>query len=204
MAKTASKTNDPSSRQMGEWTVMGIVKRLDDQKRMIDLMRQELHEFESKMLTDASKDEDSERLGQLAHNIETALAANKRLADSIIKIREVVSRLLKDNERLRQELGAITKASADVGLSARSTGRLSDAHIRIVRAVVGGPKSATEISRIVGRSREHISRMVSKIVELGVLQKESDAYPAKYTLTTIGREFLEAYEARSLLDDIVP
>lgn len=183
---------------------MGIVKRLDDQKRMIDVVRHELEELKSARMGDASGEARVLQFGQLARNIETALIANKQLADTVIKIRKVVSHLLRENEKLRQEMETVRAGSLHIPIRIHQRHRLSDAHLRILRAVSTDAKSSTEISRIVSRSREHTSRMVKRMVELGMFEREPQGSIPKYVLTETGKEVLKRSGEVSLGDDVVP
>ena len=177
--------------------MMGIVKRLDDQKRTIELVRSELKEMKSKRTLDVLDDAQIQRLNALAQNVETALAANKRLADSMIKIREVVSSLIRENEKLRAEMATIKGDPKVWAMRASAKRPLSDADLAMIQSLAGGAKSPTQISRILGRSREHTSRMVRKMVELGLFEKESQKYPPRYVLTKVARDLLESSRVTS-------
>jgi len=183
---------------------MGIVKRLDDQRRMIDSVRRELEELKSTELGGASRKEGALQPSQLAQNIETALEANKHLTDSVIKLKQIVSHLVAENERLKEQVEAI-KAGRPLGaISSQQRYRLSDAHLRMLRATDAEAKSSTEISRMIGRSREHTSRMMRKMVEQGILEQQTQEYIPKYALTCEGKALLRTYEDKSLREDAVP
>lgn len=169
--------------------MMGIVKRLDDQKRMMDRMYHELEELRSTGAHDESKNVESQGFAALAQTLETALAANKRLADSVIKIRETLSGLLRENERLSEEVNAMKRDSSSS--TVRNPRHMHDSSLRILQAVSAGSKSSTEISRIIQRSREHTARTIKRMVDQGLLEKGLGAYPGKYTLTEKAKELLE-------------
>lgn len=168
---------------------MGIVKRLDDQKRMIDCMCRELEELRSMKINETSRNTQFHDFKALTKNIETALAANKRLADSVIKIRETLSSIVRENARLREEVDVIRGGSG--GSIVLEPRRVDDSRLRILHALGTGPKSSTEISVVVRRSREHTSRMLKKMVEQGLLE-ESGTYPAKYSLTNRTKDALDS------------
>ena len=166
---------------------MGLVKRLDDQKRAIDAMRTELHQLKS---TDASRTSGSARvtrLDDLANSLETALAANKRLVDSMIKIREIISSLTRESKELRKEVDAMRLD----GLSLHEEKSLSDTSLRILDTIGTNVKTSADISRIIGRSREHTSRIMSKLLQVGLVQTNSQTYPSRYTLTERGKQLQE-------------
>jgi len=168
---------------------MGIVKRLDDQKRMIDRMCRELEELRSMNINETSKNTQFQDFKALTNNLETALAANKRLADSVIKIREILSGLVRENDKLREEVDVIRRGSgASIALEPR---QIHDSGLRILQALRTGSKSSTEVSVVVRRSREHTSRMLKKMVDQGLLE-ESRTYPAKYSLTNRTKDALQS------------
>ena len=204
MTEPQRRTNQSGSTDLGEWTVMGIVKRLDDQKRMIDSVRRELEELKSTEVGGASRGEGSLQPSQLAQNIETALEANKHLTDSVIKLKQIVSHLVAENERLKEQVEAI-KAGRPLGAIPSQQGhRLSDVHLRMLRAIDAEAKSSTEISRMIGRSREHTSRMMRTMVEQGILEQQTQEYIPKYALTREGKALLRICEDRSLREDAIP
>src|SRR5207245_6929336 len=45
-----------------------------------------------------------------------------------------------------------------------------------------GPKSAPEIGRIVGRSREHTARLMKKLYEEGYIRRDQTRIPFRYSL----------------------
>lgn len=182
---------------------MGIIKRLDDQRRVIDMVRREVEQLKSAKAENVSGDATVQELGQLARNIETALMANKQLTDSVIKIRKAVSRLMTENERLRRDIEAV-KAEPLQTPTHPQTHLLCEAHLRMLRAVSTGAKSSTEISHVVGRSREHTSRMARKMVELGMFKKQMHGYTPKYALTEAGSVILKNSEDTSLRQDAIP
>ena len=183
---------------------MGIVKRLDDQRRMIDSVRRELEELKSTELGGASRGVRALQPTQLAQNIETALEANKHLTDSVIKLRKIVSHLVAENEGLKEEVEAI-KAGRSLGaIPSRQGHRLSDLHLRMLRAIDAEAKSSAEVSRMIGRSREHTSRMMRKMVEQGILEQQTQEYIPKYALTREGKALLGIREDKSLREDVTP
>ena len=183
---------------------MGIVKRLDDQKRMIDSIRRELEELKLMQDRGASPGERALQPSRLTQNIETALEANKHLTDSVIKLRKVVSRLVAENEELKEEVEAIKAGRSLQAILPHQRYRLSDTHLRMLRAIDAEAKSSTEISRVIGRSREHTSRMMRKMVEQGILEQQTQQYIPKYVLTCEGKSLLTIRGDKSLREDAIP
>jgi len=168
---------------------MGIVKRLDDMKRIIERMRRELDELKAAAPFGSTKGSRPEKIGELVETLETAFTMNKRLAESVIKIRERLYEIAQDNKKLRADIEAVKSR----GFTTRvQHGRQPHAALGILKAVEAGPRSSTEISQMVGRSREHTSRTVRELVNVGLLEATTSRYPAKYILTEAGRETLKS------------
>jgi len=203
LAGLQKRRDESPPSQLGEWTVMGIIKRLDDQRRVIDMVRSEVEHLKSVKVGNVSGGETTQELGQLVRNIETALMANKQLTDSVIKIRKAVSRLMAENERLRRDIEAVKAGPLQVRAQAQKY-RLCEPHLRMLRAVSTGAKSSAEISHVIGRSREHTSRMARRMIELGMFEKQMHRYTPKYALTEAGTVVLKNSEDVSLRQDAVP
>lgn len=203
MVGPSKRRGESPSPQLGEWTVMGIIKRLDDQRRVIDMVRSEVEQLKSEKVGNVSGGATVQGLGQLARNVETALMANKQLTDSVIKIRKAVSSLMTENERLRRDIEAVKAGPLQTPAHPQMR-RLCEAHLRMLQAVSTGAKSSTEISHVVGRSREHTSRMARKMVELGMFEKQMHGYTPKYALTEAGSGMLKNSEDASLRQDAIP
>lgn len=183
---------------------MGIVKRLDDQKRMIDLMRRDLEQLRLETADAAAKEPPIHDLDQLVRSVETALTASRQLAVNLIEIREVVSRLVRENDELRCRIETITVVLGGQPTTATDRNALGDLQLRVLEAVSTGAKSCAEISRVVGRSREHTSRTVGRMLDLGMVMRKWEGHTPKYALTKGGEEVLRTHNKDSLRDDIAP
>jgi len=129
-------------------------------------------------------------LGEMTKNLETSLAANKRLADSVIRIRQTLGTLVHDTLELREQIEIMKRDSTLPPI--RQSRRVYGADLRILDSLGTSARSSRDISRVIERSREHTSRTVKKMVELRLLEKESQTYPAKYILTKKGEDYLHS------------
>ncbi len=59
-----------------------------------------------------------------------------------------------------------------------------------------GPKSAPEIGRIVGRSREHTARLMKRLFEEGYIRRDQTRIPFRYSLVERLRQSFVKQEAR--------
>jgi len=58
--------------------------------------------------------------------------------------------------------------------------------LSILRLLVGGAKSPIEIQKIVGLSREHVSRIMKEFYHEGLVSRETGERPYRYKLTSNG------------------
>jgi len=189
LSRPAKRLQHTESDPVGAWTALGIVKRLDDQKRLIDRMHRELEDLKATKRSGDTEGPEPEKIAQLADALETALTINKRLADSVIRIHDRLYEVVQQNKKLRIDVDLLrSKGSMTRG----EAGALSRAALGVVKAVAAGPKSSTEISRTIERSREHTSRTVNQLVNLGLLQRAEKTFPPKYVLTESGRKLLNS------------
>jgi len=60
----------------------------------------------------------------------------------------------------------------------------------------GGPKSAPEIGRVIGRSREHTARLMKKLFQEGYIRRDQTRIPFRYSLTERVRQTFKKPEAK--------
>ncbi len=52
-------------------------------------------------------------------------------------------------------------------------------------------KSSNEIKNAIGRTREHTARLMKRLTEMQLVERQSDLKPFKYRISNIGRKYLE-------------
>src|SRR2546428_12329015 len=60
-----------------------------------------------------------------------------------------------------------------------------------------GPKSAPEIGRVVGRSREHTARLMKKLYEEGYIRRDQTRIPFRYSLVDRVKQTFKKRETRT-------
>lgn len=61
----------------------------------------------------------------------------------------------------------------------------------ILTQILNGAKTARDIQAVLGKSREHVARMLKKLYDAGLVSRQSDDRPYTYQLTDTGRQVLE-------------
>lgn len=61
---------------------------------------------------------------------------------------------------------------------------------QILRILAQGPKTSNEINQIVGKSREHMARLLKNLFQRGLVMRNDRNKPYVYELTELGRRYL--------------
>lgn len=176
------------------WTIAGLVKLVSDNRRMLESLQSRLNEFAS---TPNAHEPHlysvPERLRQLELDVQFSLETNKRLADSLARLRDELTILKSDDGGCRQVRQRFARPK--LGRS-----QLSDTVFSILDLLgKEGAKTARQVSKAVGKSREHTARVMAQLVKDGVVVRVGNRVPAQYLLTEEGRNVVD-----SSAEDVVP
>jgi DNA-binding MarR family transcriptional regulator len=61
----------------------------------------------------------------------------------------------------------------------------------ILKIILKDSLSSNEIKKAIGRTREHTSRLLKKLYELQLVDRDITTKPFRYKLTEQGREYIE-------------
>ncbi|MGI0024512.1 MAG: hypothetical protein ACREA4_05125 [Nitrososphaera sp.] len=61
----------------------------------------------------------------------------------------------------------------------------------ILKMLAEKPRTSREVQQSIGRSREHTARLMKKLTESGLVERDVNLKPFKYTITGSGREMLQ-------------
>jgi len=84
-----------------------------------------------------------------------------------------------------KEVGASLGSDRSVTASHHITGAMA-----VLRILESGPKTASQVSQLVGKSREHTSRLLKSLTEQGLVRRAAGR-PYVYSLTPKGSETLK-------------
>ena len=74
-----------------------------------------------------------------------------------------------------------------------SLARLNPTEMEVLRLLyVSGPKTASEIKEVIGRTREHTARLMKKLYEEGYVERSMETMPFTYKLSERIRRNLKA------------
>jgi biotin operon repressor len=69
-------------------------------------------------------------------------------------------------------------------------GEGTETEVRVLRLLVGGPRSSAQIKEEVGRSREHTARLMKALFDRGLVVRNDRNKPYVYEITDSGRSYV--------------
>jgi DNA-binding CsgD family transcriptional regulator len=66
----------------------------------------------------------------------------------------------------------------------------TETEFKVLNLLAEGPKSSAEIKALVGRSREHIARLMKTLFDRGLVARNDKSKPYVYEITESGRTYL--------------
>lgn len=67
---------------------------------------------------------------------------------------------------------------------------LDETEVSVIKLLSGKPRSSVEIKELIGKSREHAARLMKKLFDMGLVDRNSSKKPFVYQLTESGRRYL--------------
>jgi len=68
-----------------------------------------------------------------------------------------------------------------------STGDITTTELTVLGLLSGGSVSSVEVQRVLGKSREHVARIMKGLFEAGYVIRDERRKPFRYNLTELGR-----------------
>jgi DNA-binding MarR family transcriptional regulator len=69
----------------------------------------------------------------------------------------------------------------------------------ILKLLAERPRTSREVQHAIGRTREHTARLMKKLHDSGLVDRDANSKPFRYKITDSGRERLKEKEAASEL-----
>ena len=198
--------------------VKGFIENGDVAKLFFDLFSSRLSSFEASMKNLATEVErlkisgDQSKLSDLVL-LERLQRTEKLLGESLNWIKEVADTVLRTPATIPPVAREVEKESELVRPSLQSTtvqspirtdpsvvqpGSLNSittpTELQVLTLLAAeGPKSAPEIGRVVGRSREHTARLMKKLFDEGYVRRDQTRIPFRYsTVERVKQSFTKA------------
>jgi len=84
----------------------------------------------------------------------------------------------------------IDMARAAVATVSAAFGEGTETEMRVLRLLLGGPRSSAQIKEEIGRSREHTARMMKALFDRGLVIRNDRNKPYVYEVTESGKSYV--------------
>ncbi|MBS7643518.1 hypothetical protein KEJ26_02895 [Candidatus Bathyarchaeota archaeon] len=183
--------------------VVNLNRRLEGQDDKIENINQNVTVARAKTdrLVDLFKQLDG-RIGRLMTSVETALTASREVTRQTILTRERLNKLEVAQQEIKQQVKALDEKyrgllPEEEGVvpfikKTSSLAKIFETEQEVLQILLSqGPKSAPEIQKIIGKTREHTARMMKKLFEQGYVERDTSKIPYKYRINEKLRRVLE-------------
>jgi predicted transcriptional regulator len=141
------------------------------------------------------------QLGDITSKVDIALAVKEELLPQIGKLRERVDKLVKAQENMVQQISKSKEAKIEGVIPImreRALAHLTATELRVLETLSReGQKTAPEIKREIGLTREHTARLMKKLYEKGYVERDEAKTPYSYRIKEEMRKILKKTETVS-------
>jgi len=74
--------------------------------------------------------------------------------------------------------------------SGKNYSNISEVEITVLELLRDGSKSSIEVQKRLGKSREHVARVMKEMFDIGYINRDESKRPFTYTLTELGRSLI--------------
>lgn len=143
------------------------------------------------------------RIGRLMTGVETALIASREVTRQTISTRERLNILEAAQQGVQQQVKALEEKykgllpEGEEGITQiikkpTSLAGIFETDQEVLQILLTqGPKSAPEIQKTIGKTREHTARMMKKLFEQGYVERDTSKIPYTYRINEKLRRILE-------------
>jgi len=133
-----------------------------------------------------------EKEQSILENIRVLMEGQRRLAKSLSKLYEKIPRLEGRIEKVENSVRAARRRETVPPSFSRpeargqevSLTRLTPTEMEILRLLyVSGPKTASEVRVVIGKTREHTARLMKKLTMEGYIERDTQSVPFVYRLS---------------------
>ncbi len=219
MSIRGKKQNDSvhsENRDVAKLFFDSFSKRVDSAEEMLQGLTSEFEKL--KLSSERGQISDLvllDRLQRAEKLLEESMAWIKRVADRVVAASEAtVLNLDRVSPRetpvvaetrlegvIRAPVQRVISAGGDLGGLPSIT---TPTELEVLSLLAGeGPKSAPEIGRVVGRSREHTARLMKRLFEEGYVRRDQTRIPFRYSVVERVKQSFRKPEARAEEGEVV-
>jgi chromosome segregation and condensation protein ScpB len=139
-----------------------------------------------------SKEADKERDSSLFENIRVLMNSQLKLARALGKLHEKLPCIESRIEKIENSVRSVRRREVSLPSPRRievrgqevSLTSLTPTEMEILRLLyISGPKTASEVREVIGKTREHTARLMKKLTLEGYVERDTQAIPFVYRLS---------------------
>lgn len=142
------------------------------------------------------------KIGGLITSVKTAFMINKKLVEHIITMREEVTNLSKAQQNIQKQFTALDEKYQKIPETVKTIAprddappsvRLTETEDQVIQFLLAeGSKTAPEVEKRIGKTREHTARLMKKLWQEGFIERDTHRIPFVYRVTEKLKKSLEA------------
>jgi predicted transcriptional regulator len=160
---------------------------IDKQKKQIEEIEYELENIQSQIEQNRGNLENNhEQIDIILNSIMTILKMNKKISENMILLNKKINNMPLTRQDLNKHIRNVKEENAEDRSQQNSDYQtqqfnLTSTEQNIVQILLDeGPKTAPQIQKNIGKTREHTSRLLKKLWQEGYIDRETHSIPYKY------------------------
>jgi DNA-binding CsgD family transcriptional regulator len=138
------------------------------------------------------------RLSDITSKVDTALALKEQVLPQIRKLNERIDKVVKAQENMAQRISKPPEVKIEGVIPIkreRALALLTATELRVLEILANeGQKTAPEIKKEIGLTREHTARLMKKLYEKGYVERDEEKTPYAYRIKEEMRKILKKTE----------
>lgn len=160
---------------------------IDKQKKQIEEIEYELENIQSQIEQNrGSLENNHEQIDIILNSIMTILKMNKKISENMMLLNKKINDMPLTRQNLNKQIRNVKEEIAKDRSQQNSDYQtqqfnLTSTEQNIVQILLDeGPKTAPQIQKNIGKTREHTSRLLKKLWQEGYIDRETHSIPYKY------------------------
>jgi chromosome segregation ATPase len=160
---------------------------IDKQKKQIEEIEYELENIQSQIEQNrGSLENNHEQIDIILNSIMTILKMNKKISENMMLLNKKINDMPLTRQNLNKQIRNVKEEIAKDRSQQNSDYQTQQFNLtlteqNIVQILLDeGPKTAPQIQKNIGKTREHTSRLLKKLWQEGYIDRETHSIPYKY------------------------
>ena len=182
--------------------VLGFKRRQEEQKEKINNLAYEVEGIHSSMerLTERNMSVEG-KISNLITSVKSAFMINKKLVEHIVTMREEITNLSKTQQNIQKQFTALDEKYQKIPETVKMVAtrdetppsvKLTETEDQVIQFLLTeGPKTAPEVEKRIGKTREHTARLMKKLWQEGFIERDTHRIPFSYRVNEKLKKSLE-------------